>query len=158
MELHATMMSIPFKVKIVPILWTRITDTILGKEEGNTCCHRLRIIALFESDYTQAKRVLISWWLIHHLEDNSLLPKMQYGSTPGKQCHGPVLEKVLCHDISRITHQTAAFLEIDAIGCYDHLLNNLLLMILQKLGFPQWHDKMHRLIMGRHDTSHKNGL
>jgi hypothetical protein len=115
--LHATMKSIPFKVRTVLCCWTKIMDIMLEKEKGNSHCHRLHIIALFESDFNQAKRVLISGHLIHHLEDNYLLPNMQYGSRPDRQCHGVVLEKVLCHDVARITHCTSAFLEIDAIGC-----------------------------------------
>ncbi len=62
---------------------------------------------------------------------------MQYGSRPGCNCHSAVLQKVVSHDIVCLTCQTAAFLENDAIGCYDHLTNNLLLLILLKMGLPQ---------------------
>jgi hypothetical protein len=42
------MMSIPFQCGVV-------TDIMLEKDIGNPRCHRLRIIALFESDFNQAK-------------------------------------------------------------------------------------------------------
>jgi hypothetical protein len=61
---------------------------------------------------------------------------MQHGSRPGKNCHSSVLQEVLTHDIVRLTRQTAAFTENDAVGCYDRLMNNLLLLILIKLGMP----------------------
>jgi hypothetical protein len=62
---------------------------------------------------------------------------MQYGSVPGRQCLSAVLKKVLCHDHVRFTKTTASFIENDAIGCYDRLVNNLVLMLLVKLGLPR---------------------
>jgi hypothetical protein len=62
--------------------------------------------------------------------------EMQHGSRPGKQCLSAVLKKVLSHDLVRITKQTAAFIENDAVGCYDRLVKNLVLMLLEKLGLP----------------------
>jgi hypothetical protein len=58
-ELHSSMMSIPFQVGFVPDRWQRITDIMLEKKPGDSRCHRLRIIALFESDLNQAKQILI---------------------------------------------------------------------------------------------------
>jgi hypothetical protein len=55
---------------------------------------------------------------------------------PGENCHSAVLQKVLSHDIVQITKQTAAFMENDAVGCYDRLMNNVLLLILLCLGVP----------------------
>jgi len=113
---HSTMMSIPFQVGIAPDRWTRVTDIMLEKDEGNPRCHRLRILALFEGDFNQAKRIILARRLSHHVEDHNLVPHMQFGSRPGKNCHSAVLQKVLSHDIVRITKQTAAFMENDAVG------------------------------------------
>jgi hypothetical protein len=84
-QLHSTMMSLPFQHGFAPERWTRVTDIMLEKEEGNSRCHRLRIKALFESDFNQAKRVLIGRRLTHHLADTKMISDMQYGSVPGKQ-------------------------------------------------------------------------
>jgi len=135
-SLHTTMSSIPFQTGFFPEHWKRVVDIMLQKDTGNSCCHRLRIIALFESDLNQAKRILIGRRLSHLLEDNTMLPEMQQGSRPGKQCLRAVLKKVLSHDIIRMTKHTAALIENDAVGCYDHLVNNLVLMLLAKLGLP----------------------
>jgi hypothetical protein len=134
--LHSSMMSFPFLHRFAPDRWKRVTDIMLEKEQGNSRCHRLRILALFESDFNQAKRIVIGRRLAHHLEDFNMISPMQDGSRPGRQCISAVLKKVMAHDYVRLTVSTAAFIENDAIGCYDRLVNNLILMLLKKLGLP----------------------
>ncbi len=129
-------MSFPFVHGFAPDRWKRVTDIMLEKEQGNSRCHRLRILALFEKDFNQAKRIVIGRRLMHHLEDFDMLSPMQDGSRPGRQCISAVLKKTLAHDYVRLTATTAAFIENDAIGCYDRLVNNLILMLLKKLGLP----------------------
>jgi hypothetical protein len=48
-----------------------------------------------------------------------------------------VLKKVLEHYHIRLLHQPAAFIENDATGCYDRLVNNLILLVLWKLGISK---------------------
>jgi len=133
--LHATMMSLPFCHGFVPNRWTKVTDIMLKKDRGSSRCHRLRIIALFENDLNQAKRLFIGRTLSHHLEDSQLLPNMQYGSRTSRQCQSAVLQKVICHDMARITKSPTAFIENSPVGCYDRLVNNLILLLLARLGF-----------------------
>lgn len=136
-RLHSSMMSIPFQMGFAPERWTKVTDIMLEKDQDNPRCHRLRILALFESDLNHAKRIIIGRKLLHHMNDNTMIPEMQYGSVPGKHCLSAVLKKVLCHDHLRLTKQNGAFLENDAVGCYDRLVNNLVLMLMVKLGIPK---------------------
>jgi hypothetical protein len=133
--LHATMMSLPFAHGFIPPRWTKVTDIMLQKEQNNSRCHRRRIIALFESDLNQAKRILIGRKLSHHLEDNNLLSSMQFGSHPGQQCQSALLQKVLSHGISRLSKTPSAYIENDAVGCYNRMINSLILLLLLKLGF-----------------------
>jgi hypothetical protein len=58
-----------------------------------------------------------------------MLPSMQFGSRPDQRCTSAILKKVLCHDHIRMLKQTAVCVENDAAGCYDRLINNLILMV-----------------------------
>jgi hypothetical protein len=140
--MRTDMMSLPFQVGFAPERWKRVVDIMLEKTSGDSRSHRLRIIALFESDLNRAKRVLIGRRILHLMEDFKMLPSMQFGSRPGQHCTSAVLKKVLCHDHIRMLKQTAVFVENDAVGCYDRLINNLILMVLKKLGLPASISKM----------------
>jgi hypothetical protein len=59
-------------------------DIMLEKTLGDSRSHRLRIIALFESDLNHDKCVLIGQKIAHLLEDEKMLHGMQFGSRPGK--------------------------------------------------------------------------
>jgi len=71
------------------------------------------------------------------MNDNGMLPQMHHGSVPGKHCLSAVLKKVFSHDYIGLTKTSGAFIENDAVGCYDQLVNNLVLMLIVKLGLPR---------------------
>ncbi len=90
--------------RFAPNRWSRVTDIMLEKEAGNARCHQLCILA--QSDFNQSKWIIIGICLTHHLEDNKIISHMQFGSQPGMQCQSAFLNKVLDHNIARLTHSS----------------------------------------------------
>jgi hypothetical protein len=102
-----------------PKWWQEIVDVMLEKNPGDTYIHRLHIIALQESDYNKCNRLMIVRPVLQHIKDQKLFPDLQFGSRPAKQCITAVLTKVLQLEIQRYKKQNIAYIQNDAMGCYD---------------------------------------
>jgi hypothetical protein len=135
--IHSSMMSIPYQAGFSWPRWHHVVDVMLEKDPGNPKQHRLSVIALVESDYNQLQRILVARPMNHHLEDKGImLPDIQYGSRSERQCISPVLNKVLTYDLVRQTKVSGAFIENDAMGCFDRLVNTLVFLELRHLCVP----------------------
>jgi len=79
---------------------------------------------------------------------------MQHGSRASKQCLSAVLNKQLTFEIHRYLKQPIAYIENDAVGCYDRIMNPLILIFLRILGLSHtavtslattWEHTFHRV-------------
>jgi hypothetical protein len=132
-DMHARMMFIPFLAGFSPKHWHKVIDIMLEKDIGCPYIQRLCILFLLESNFNQAFWIIIARQLGFRMEDNGLIPEMQYGSREGRQCISAVFNKQLTHDIIHHKKATAAFIENDTIGCCDRMANNLLIIELRWL-------------------------
>ncbi len=133
-KLHSCMMSIPLTAGFSPTRWQQVIDVMLEKKAGDHRIHRLRIVALQESDFNQSNRLAIGRPLQRLVEQLNLAPDMQHGSRASKLCHSAVLNKQLTFEIHRYNKQPLAYIENDAVGCYDRIVNPLVLIFLRILG------------------------
>jgi len=153
-EVHSTMMSIPLTAGFSPTRWRQIIDVMLEKKPGDHRIHCLRIVALQESDFNQSNRLAIGRPLQALLEKANLAPDMQHGSRASKLCNSAVLNKQLTFEIHRYLKKSIVYIENDAVGCYDHIMNPLILIFLRILGLSPtvvsllattWENTFHRI-------------
>jgi squalene cyclase len=88
---------------------------MIEKDAGCPRIHQLHSMAILESDFNQAVRIIIAQQLGFKMEDNKLVPDMQYASQKDCQCISAVLNKQLMHDIKRHQKAAAAFIENDTV-------------------------------------------
>ncbi len=104
---------------------------------------------------------------MHKLENHKLLPDMQLGSRPSKLCNTAFLNKRLTIDIHSYKKQPMAFIENDAVGCYNRIVTPLVLIFLKILGVSPntvdslahtWSQTMHsiRTLYGTSTQTYKN--
>jgi len=115
-KLHSIMMSVLLLAGFSPTRWQQIIDVMLEKKAGDHRIHRLRIVALQESDFNQTNRLAIGRPLQKLVEDIGLAPDMQHGSRASKLCHSAVLNKQLTFEIHRHQKKPLAYIENDAVG------------------------------------------
>ena len=60
----------------------------------------------------------------------------QYGGKRGTVCQSAVINKVLSYEIARLTKTSAAGSEVDAAGCYDAMIPELVTITTKRLGMP----------------------
>jgi hypothetical protein len=87
-----------------------------------------------KSDFNHVNRVLFSRQSGFCMEENKLISPMKFGSRLGKQCISAILHKVITYDIICHMRETAMFIKNNAVGCYDRMVNNLLILSLRRLG------------------------
>jgi hypothetical protein len=133
-SIYSAMMYIPHISGFSPQRWRQVFDMMLDKSPGNSKIHRLRIVTLQESDVNQGNRLAFGRPIMSHLESAILLPAMQHGSRAAKLCISAALNKQLQFEIQWYKKQPIVYIKNDATGCYDRIVNPLVLLFLRKIG------------------------
>ena len=89
---------------------------------------------LLKLDKNQALRLIYALQLSHLAKDKDLFSDMQYGSRAGCMCSTPVINKIISYDLLRQTKMPGTTLDINALSCFDHIIQSLALLIV-----TTWH-------------------
>ena len=134
--IHANMMTLPYTEDFAPRRWRDVVDVIIPKEVGNYKKHRMRIIRLCESDFNHSLAEMLVYPVGSYFEKQQAYPTTQYGSREGRLAVSAVLNKILSYDIVRLLKMVMTAVEFDAIGCYDRIIQSIVALYLQNLGYP----------------------
>ena len=104
--------------------WKTIVNFMILKEPQNYKINRLRVIHLYEFDFTLL--MSIKWrHLIHQGIDKGNLDDGQFGGLPGRDATTPTFIEELQYDICRASRKPLIHFDYDATACYDRIIPNL---------------------------------
>ena len=117
--------------------FTLVALTLLEKDLGSPKIHRLRPIALVETELNCIAKAHWAQDLMRHIEKSNTLTDDQYGGRSKRQAQSAVLNKVLYFDIQRQLAEPAVFIDKDARNCFDRFIPSLISLENETLGSPQ---------------------
>ena len=113
--------------------WQNVVNTMIEKDPGDPRIHRLRVIHLYEADYS----LLIGHafrQVLHHMEDADLMNPGCYGNRPTRSAHDPVLIEVLQLEYSWATRYPHIKFSNDATSCYDRIIPSVSNVLARSYG------------------------
>ena len=137
LDVHRTLLLIPFQTGMVPVRWRRTVQTMLEKDPGSPWIHRLRIIELFDAQANAGFQIFVGRKMMRHAVENNLLCEESFGSTPGKMSSSALVQKIISIDQLRLERRAGGLFDCDASGCYDRIIPPLASVHLQALGLQQ---------------------
>ena len=113
--------------------WQNVVNTMIEKDPGDPRIHRLRVIHLYEADYSLLignafRRVL------HKMEDANLMNPGCYGNRPTRSALDPVLIEVLQLEYSWATRYPHIKFSNDATSCYDRIIPSVSNVLARSYG------------------------
>ena len=76
--------------------WKRCVDIMIEKAKGVSKIHRLRIIQLFEADFSFCLKTIFGDRLMRFVLKYCSMNAIQYGSKRGHLCHSTVIVELQC--------------------------------------------------------------
>ena len=129
-------MELCMKHTIILDRFTLVALTLLEKDIGSPKIHRLRPIALVETELNCIAKAHWAQDLMHHIEKNDSITDDQYGGRSRRQAQSAVINKVLYFDIQRQLAEPAVFIDKDARNCFDRFIPSLISLENETLGSP----------------------
>ena len=134
-EIHLHMINIPLLCGFSGTRWKKSIAVMVAKDQGMTKINRMRIIQLLEADLNAVLGCVFGRRMVGFAVKHCSINESQFGR-PGTLCQSAVLNKVLSFDISRLIKQDTAAMEVDAEGCYDRMVPELVAITCRRLGMP----------------------
>ncbi len=116
--------------------WNQVVNAMIEKEPGDPRIHRLRVIHLYEADYSLNMGIQFRR-LMHHCEDKKLLNPGCYGCRPARTAHDPVVIEVLQMDYTFATRYPHIKFSNDATSCFDRIIPSISSMVSRSYGLPR---------------------
>ena len=131
-----SIMELSMQYCVIPARFSLVALTLLEKEPGSPKIHRLRPIALVETELNCIAKAHWAQDLMKHIETNNSLTDDQYGGRSRRQAQSAVLNKVTYFDIQRQVAEPAIFIDKDARNCFDRFIPSLITLENETLGSP----------------------
>ena len=130
-------LNVVTRLGLIPSRWCRAISVMIEKDAGNPNINRLRIIHLFEADYTLFLKIIWASRLVKRGEEANQFGEAQQGSRQNRAANDAVLLKRLTYDLSCILRSNLRTFDNDAKSCYDRIIKNSIAMLAAKrLGMP----------------------
>ena len=113
--------------------WKKVINRMIMKDPSNWKIHRLRVIHLYEADYSLM--LALHWRSTLHLaEDKKLLNTGTFGSRPNKSAITPVFLEELMLEVTRLTRKNLIMFDHDARSCYDRIIVSIMALLSRHYG------------------------
>ena len=128
--------QVVIRLGLVPSRWCRAISVLIEKDSGNPNINRLRIIHLFEADYTLFLKIIWASRLVRRGEDANQFGEAPQGSRPNRAANDAVLLKRLTYNLSCILRSNLGTFDNDAKSCCDRIINSIAMLAAKRLGMP----------------------
>jgi hypothetical protein len=98
---------------------------------------KLRVIHIFEADYSAIGKYIYAGKMMRHAEEQMHITDSQYGARKGRQTNDMIILKELHFEYPKLSKTDLATFDLDATACYDRITVLLASLICRNSGVPQ---------------------
>jgi hypothetical protein len=115
--------------------WSRVLSVMLEKTLGVTLVTKLRVILLMESNFNAANKIVYGVQMLNNVCEHNLMPEVIFIKKTG-MANDRTLCKTLFYDITQQAQVSKAIALVDALNCYNRIVQVMVSMIFQAFGVP----------------------